>query len=229
MKITRLTFPLALLLVWAGAAQATIIGVAVDGIATNNDVGSVNPDGSINFFAPLSEGASGTYGVDAGMTADTCYYPSTCTGGTLDIFLRFDPVPVGDALLSLSFLDLDLAGANDPWFFFESLTLANSSGDTLFSVDSIADGTSDLAILANNSVQFLFSFIDVATDPLFLQLTIGTDFSAFTPSGWYRNTSETMLASLTPVSVPEPATLSLLGAGLVVVGFAKRRKGAKTA
>jgi hypothetical protein len=209
-----------------GTANATVIGVAVDGVGSNNTVGSVNGDGSINFYAPLSADSSGTYGVDAGLSTDTCYYPTTCTGGTLDMFLRFEPAPTGDGILALTFLDLDIAGANDPWFFFESLRLADESNNTLYEVDSVLDGFGDpnLAILANNTVQLLLSFVDIAASPFFLQLSFSTDFHALTPYGGYQNTVETMLATLTPVSVPEPATLSLLGTGLVAFGLSRRRK-----
>jgi len=209
-----------------GIANATVIGVAVDGIGSNTTVGSVNGNGSINFYAPLSAASSGTYGVDAGLSSDTCYYPTTCSGGNLDMFLRFQPAPTGDGVLALTFLDLDIAGANDPWFFFESLRLADASNNTIYEVDSIFDGLGNpnLAILANNTLQLLVSFVDIATDPFFLQLSFSTDFHALTPRGAYQNTVETMLATLTPVSVPEPATLSLLGTGLVAFGLSRRRK-----
>lgn len=211
----------------SASVHATIIGVAVDSVGSSTQVGTTNPDGSIDFFAPLS--GTETYGVGGGgMSSDSCYYgtPNTCTGGTLDMFLRFDPVPTSTGILGLFFRDLDLAGVNDPWFFFESLLLADADGNTLFDVSSVADAAADpnLLFFGNNSVQLLLSFVDVISDPFFLRLSFSTDFSQYTPRGWYGNTSETMLALLEPVSVPEPTTLSLLGAGLVAVGLAGRRR-----
>jgi len=205
------------------AAHATIIGVAVESIGSNNQVGSTNGDGSINFYIPLSADASGTYGVDAGTSVDSCYFPYSCKNGTLDMFLRFDTGWTGSAELVLGFLDLDLAGVNDPWNFLESVVVNDGTNSTVF------DSKSD-ASWANSTAQLLSIGVNVLSDPFFVQLAFASTFDPFSSYGKYYNTQETMIAALQPVSVPEPTTLSLLGAGLVAVGFAgRRRKTAKAA
>ena len=135
--IALLAVPLVLA---TGAAQATIVGYAVSGDGSSTTVGSTSPDGSIIFYALLN--GSGTFGAGAGTSADTCTEPGTCTGGTLDMFLRFDGVSAGANVLSLFFTDLDLLGVHDPSFFRESLVVTggtNTSGGVLGNISAVGD------------------------------------------------------------------------------------------
>lgn len=210
-----------LLMASAGSVQATIIGAPVQAIGSSVKVGNVDADGTINFYIPLTKGNSGVYGVGAGTSADKCSYPLTCTGGTLDMFLRFEPVQVGPNLLSLDFSDLDLFGVNDPGYFLESIEVLDANSHVLAFVDSWNDPEVVAADRANQLLQLL---IKVDSNPFFVGLSFASNFSVKTPRGTYINTSETLLASVTAVAVPEPTTLSLLGVGLILIGFASRRR-----
>lgn len=212
----------ATLLAWIGPAHATVIGVAVDGVGSTTQVGSTNSDGSINFYALLS--GSGTYGVGgAGLSADTCTHSATSPcGGMLDMWLMFSPVSVGPNLLSLRFTDLDIFGVNSPLYFLEAVEIFNSAGVSQGRITSMLDPEVVLA-QTNNTNQLLELMIDIDNDPFYARLSFATDFlTANAPYGTYLNTQEALLATV--VSVPEPATLSLLGMGLLVLGFSVRRK-----
>src|SRR5262245_5335700 len=112
-------------LIVGGTANATIIGSAVNATGTTIDGGSAaNP---IDFYIPISVNASGVYGAGTiGRSADTCTAPSAldpCGGGYLGMLLEFEGVSAGSHVMTLEFSDLDLAGVNDPNYFFESLSI----------------------------------------------------------------------------------------------------------
>jgi hypothetical protein len=207
-------------------ANATVIGVAVSGSGSlGSPVGTASSDGTISFYALLN--GSGTYGVSgAGMTPDTCtigLWSNTCTGGTLDMWLRFSPVTLGANVLTLQFSDLDLFGVNDPSYFLESVSIFDSSLTSLAYVDSAADPE---VVQANYNQQTLSLALNVTNNPYFTRLTFRTGFNGAS-RGSYVNTIETLLATMSAVpssSVPEPGALSLMGAGLLLVGLAVRRR-----
>lgn len=222
---------LSLLLAAAGPAHATVIGMAVnaDGSALPNlAADSVDGDGSINFYIPLKTGSSGTFGVDAGTSSDTCSFSSgTCQqGGTLDMYLSFAPTTPGANILSLDFIDFDLIGVNDPWNFLESVDVRDTadSDNLLYSIDNVADANgTDLWITADGTDQLLQMAIDIVSNSFLVHLTFASSFTNL-PGGTWGNTRETMLATVDSVSVPEPTTLSLLGAGLIAIGLSRRRR-----
>lgn len=204
-------------------ANATIIGSAVNLAGTTIDGGSLaNP---IDFYIPLSSNASGIYGTgNIGRSSDTCSTAWTssdrCGGGSLGMLLQFSGAAAGSHLMTLQFNDLDLAGVNDPYYFFENVSIFALNSTPSF--DFVWNSNNPLVTFANHNDQILEIGIDYFSGgDLYFGLLFGSNIYA---SGTFYNTPETLIASLDQVvSVPEPATLSMLGAGLLLLGFAKRR------
>jgi len=200
-----------------------IVGRTVSGFNSTTQVGSVNSDGSVNFYALLN--GSGTYGVGgAGLSADTCtrtWSGGDCGGGVLDMWFRFSGVALGPNVLTLQYTDLDLTGVNDPTYFLESVSVYR--GDST-SPTAVIDAESDFGVnqLLSTDVNQLISLnINVNSSPTFYVRTrYITSFTSSAPNGTYTNTIESVRATL----VPEPGMLSLLGAGLVAAGFFGRRR-----
>jgi hypothetical protein len=219
----RLVLPVALFTLATGTANATIIGSAVDLSFNIVDGGAADPE--INFFIPLSDNESGVYGVGGvGQSSDACstsiFSSDRCGGGYLGMLLEFEGASAGSHIMTLAFNDLDLAGVNDPWYFFE--TLAIFALDSTPSLDFVWNAFDPLVTFKSHDDQTLQVGIDLlSSGNLYVGLLFNSTIAA---SGSFYNTEETLVASLDRVSVPEPATLSLLGAGLLVMGFARRRK-----
>lgn len=221
---TRLILPLALLTLATGTANATIIGSAVD-LPTLNTIDGGPGDPTINFYIPLSDNESGVYGVGGvGQSSDNCstsiWSSDKCGGGFLGMLLEFEGASAGSHIMTLVFDDLDLAGVNDPYYFFE--TLAIFALDSTPSLDFVWNALDPLVTFKNHDTQTLQVGIDLlSAGNLYVGLMFNSQILA---SGSFYNTEETLVASLDRVSVPEPATLSLLGAGLLAIGFVRRRK-----
>jgi hypothetical protein len=219
-KAIRMTSMLAGVVLLLGAmspVSADTIGVAVASVGSSAAVGTTAADGTISFYIPLTSGASGTYGTK-GTTSDTCSYSSTCTGGSLDMILRFSPVQVGANILTLNFSDLDLIGVNDPTYFLETIEITPVGGTTV-----LIDAKTDTGVLsANTGTQVLVLPTAVASNPFYVTLHFTSKFQNGTPTGTYTNTVETVRATIRPV--PEPFTVATLGVGMLALGILARRK-----
>ncbi|WDI31631.1 VPLPA-CTERM sorting domain-containing protein [Hyphococcus flavus] len=204
----------------ASAANAAVIGVTVDP-SDNSLVGetefrsSLGAD-AIRYFIPL-ENDSGVYGVDEGgdfgLSAD-----SGDGGGTLSMYILFDNLNAGsEYVLDVMFEDLDLAGANDPNGFFESLQIFSADGAT--SLTGLILDISNPLMSGDAATQQLLSIAlgAVLTDSLVLRFDFIADASSRGT-----NTAEFLVAEVQ--EVPLPAALPLFIAGLAGLGFAGRNK-----
>jgi hypothetical protein len=86
--------------------------------------------GAINFYIPLNSADNGTYGMDIpGPAGEAGTFSDSKTGlstnsNALSMYFRFTPIapfPVASAVLTFSFVDLDLIGVNDPSGFTETI------------------------------------------------------------------------------------------------------------
>jgi len=217
MRITSLLIGVVLLFGSLSPVSADSIGVAVSALGSSSVVGT-SSGGTISFYIPLT-GTNGTYGVGGkGMSADICstYSSPLCSGGSMDMFLRFDGVQQGANLLTLSFSDLDLAGVNDPSYFLESVVVTPPGGTP------ISQSNDPRVLNANADTQVLVLPMAIPNSPFFyVQLHFASTFNS-PPTGAYTNTVETVRATIRPV--PEPMTLATLGLGMLALGIVARRK-----
>lgn len=204
-------------------AGAATVGIAVDSIGSLTEVGNtevrtlLGSTPAIEYYIPLGNG-SGTYGVDdSGNFGTTPDFGNG--GGTLSMILAFTPVSLtGPSVLDILFEDLDLAGANDPYYFLESLQLFAADG-TPFTNPIVS--ISDPLVTGDRDTQQLLSFSlgTLASNPFYLVADFKSD------SRYYgKNTAEYLIATVRAVPLPAAAWmfLSALGA-LGIVGWRRRR------
>lgn len=249
MRPFRFAFLALLLLSVAFSANADTWGVPVTASGSTTQAVPTCPGmegvscfnsatGAITFYIPLERAQGGTFGVTphAGGTAGTYSDVGNGATNTLTMFMMFSPVglPVTNATLTFSFVDLDLSGWNDPNGFFESIRFYDANGNALtplITSSSTAPGALTFIITGNGTAQTIFfpNVTSILTDPFWVQINFG---SAYNQNG--RNTPETIIGSLhttpyvppppPPNPVPEPATMGLMASGLAAIAVKLRRR-----
>ncbi|MGE0407127.1 MAG: PEP-CTERM sorting domain-containing protein [Candidatus Korobacteraceae bacterium] len=237
-----LVFAAILFLASSGNAD-TVLGVPVTGFGSTEQAVPTCPtlEGNVcfdattgwtKFYIPLSSDADGVFGVTdigSGRTAGTVVDSGYGISNALTMYLRFAPVnlPAASASLTFTFTDLDLSGVNDPYGFFESVRFFTPAGaiTPLITANGQSGGGALPFTVTGDSTSQSIIFSDVLSilqNPLYVKLKFNSD--------WYtkgKNTPEYLKGELKVTSsIPEPATLLLLGGGLAAVGTQWKRFGA---
>lgn len=221
-------------------SSATMVyGLPTNGSGTT--VGSVSGN-EVLYYIPLSPWASGTYGVGGvGLSSDSV--TASNLGGTLEMYIEFNgfDYPAATASTTFWFRDLDLLDDNDPDAFTETVRFSIWDEGSWQSVHVTDDPITDAGMVTNpepfsitgdNDNRYI-TFDDVTgylpssgSFKWLLEFTTDYDTSGLSrcwdPSLW--NTEEKLSAKLETSPVPEPATLLLLGSGLVAFAGIGRKK-----
>ncbi len=208
---------------------------------------------TVGFYIPLNQSDAGTYGTLNSQNKITGTYADTGSGyspsgpstppAALTMILKFAPLtgslPPSAATLTISFVDLDLVGDNDPVHFTESVQFFKSDG-TALSNKITMDGSGSYGVFNyvvtgdTNTQQIVFTNIApaITQTPFYVKLNFNSSY-CYTDSYGHNvcltgtNTPESLVAKLnyTPSpSVPEPATLTMLGISGLLPLIRRRRK-----
>jgi hypothetical protein len=201
-------------LFWGSTALAAtvVVGSPIKSLYDHSAVGEVN-DGTIGFYIPLS--GSKKYGIDkGGLKPDAC--SPRCEGGTLTMFLLYDTVVLRPHLLTLDFVDLDLAGANDPNGFLESVQIYGRESSSWHSFGKFTNISQASSYAPDHQVIQLP--VDVQATSFIAKLVLKTENNPF----WSAyNTKEFLYTSMEAVApVPLPAAFPMFGAAIAgLFGF----------
>jgi len=196
----------------APSAATPVVGDVTDGLGGT----SIGIGEWVDFYIPLD----GTEYFDGTQTSDNCQtWEGECDGGTLHMYMSFDIDWSGQTQLIIDFDDFDHPdGYGDTDWFAELLAIIiyDSDGDVFNFTEA------DLATLitGDQNAQQMVLNLDISGD-FDVEFIFTSQFAEGT-QGSFRNTVESMRA--TAVGVPEPGTLLLMGSGLLLMAYYRRRR-----
>jgi len=237
-----IAIPLIAVFWFNSAHSSSIAGVTVDIAGSTSTVGITSGD-KIKYYIPLDESTAGTYGATSSTCANgvgTCSDSGSGFGyddaSALEMNIYFNLTgksPITFAELDFVFDDLDLTDINDPYQFYESMSLSYWDGSNFDSLNAptIIKSSGDMNGVVDASAEDPISWnLDLAAilgdlndsqsnyNGFWIQFGFGSDY--------YRtgsNTPEYLTASLNLTPVPVPAAFWMFGTALIgFVGFSRR-------
>ena len=203
----------------APAMATPVVGQAVTGIG-GSDIYTGSSDW-IGFYIPLTDE---NWDLQT-MERDRCKRNrGQCVGGTLSFYVHFDVDWTGGTELAIDFYDFDADGFADTNYLLEVLGLVvlAADGSTILALDH----TAVLSLLTGNTAyQHLNLNFDIDGD-FYVHFEFGAEFDFSQTSRHYKkfyNSPEWLRARAGAVTVPEPGTLALLGFGLLLTAYSRRR------
>jgi hypothetical protein len=226
------------------AATADTIGISVGAFGSSSQVGlptlnmsALGGSGTIGYYIPLGDHDGGIYGTTGSGNVCGSSGFGTCAdwgngGATLKMILMFSPVSTtSPSTLTVNFQDLDLAGANDPTGFLESLNVYKWNGQSAVSILPGGNPVTSIGGLVTGDHDYQTLSLGLGTltaSPLYLELKFN---ATYTSSG--TNTEEFLRAFITdpgsgpPAHAPGPIAGAgfpgLLVAGGGLLGWWRRR------